>query len=232
MPIKAIFFDMDGTLVHMPGSTPQEWLMGIYRRLDLNFEFARVKQAYEAAEAEWKRRVRDSLGYTRASFVEWNRLILERLGIDENVKSLAERVQRGFENPEDELFPEVRQVLKDLKAQGLTLGIVSHRPTAGIQSSLERHGIEKYFACWVSPQDAGAFFGKLDAKLWRYALNMLEIQPAEAMHVGDDYEVDVLGAKQGGLLPVLMERTGRHSRIDCVKLNDLTGIFDLLARTP
>lgn len=58
MPIKAIFFDMDGTLVHMPGSEPREWLMGVY-----------------------------------ASFVEWNRLILNELGVDGDVKSLAERVQ-------------------------------------------------------------------------------------------------------------------------------------------
>jgi len=69
MPIKAIFFDMDGTLVHLPGSEPREWLMSVYKALNLDFEFAQVKQAYEAAEVEWKRRVRGSLGYSRASFV-------------------------------------------------------------------------------------------------------------------------------------------------------------------
>ena len=227
MPIKAIFFDMDGTLVHMPGSTPQEWLMSVYTRLGLDFEFAKVQQAYKAAEEQWKRRVRVSLGYSRASFVEWNRLILKELGIDGDVKSLAERVQNGFENPTDELFPEVRQVLEELKRRKLTLGILSHRPLGAIRSSLKSHKIEKYFACLVNPQEAGAFFGKLDEKLWQYALDKLDVKPAEAMHVGDDYETDVLGAKQGGLMPVLLDRTGRHHKADCLKLNDLTGLLDV-----
>lgn len=230
MPIKAIFFDMDGTLVHMPGSEPREWLMGVYQSLGLNFEFAKVKQAYEAAEEQWKRRVRDSLGYTRASFVEWNRLILERLGVDGDVKSLAKSVQRGFENPVDELFPEVGHVLKELKTRELALGIVSHRPLAGIRGSLRRHGLKEYFTCLVSPQEAGAFLGKLDERLWQYALDQLGIQPWEAVHIGDDYETDVLGAQNGGLWPILLDRSGRYDALGCQKIKDLNEIVGLLSK--
>jgi len=61
---------------------------------------------------------------------------------------------------------------------------------------------------------------------------MLDIEPARAMHVGDDYEADVLGAKQGGVLPVLMDRTDRYQNINCLKLSDLTGVLNLLARNP
>ena len=44
MCIKAIFFDMDGTLVHVPISST-EFLMNIYQELSLNFSLEQIAVA-------------------------------------------------------------------------------------------------------------------------------------------------------------------------------------------
>jgi FMN phosphatase YigB (HAD superfamily) len=145
--IQAVTFDMDGTLVHLPGRLPEEWLLHVYRQMGLRCKEERVRHAYREAEEIWRRTVRPNLGVTRASSVVWNRLILEQLDISSDLDELAERVESAWESQEDLLFPEVPQVLRVLKEQGLRLGIVTHRFPEVIEASLRRSGFHQNAFC-------------------------------------------------------------------------------------
>ncbi|RLE83608.1 MAG: hypothetical protein DRJ41_04620, partial [Thermoprotei archaeon] len=49
---------------------------------------------------------------------------------------------------------------------------------------------------------------KPDARIFKIALKRLGSRPEEAVHVGDDPLMDVKGAKNAGILPILIDRKG------------------------
>lgn len=204
---------MDGTLVHLPGRLPEDWLLHVYERLGLQFDPEQVRQVYGESERLWRATTRRELGVTRASFVAWNRLILEKLGVKERPVVLAKQVQSAWESQEDLLFPEVPAVLAELQQCGLRLGIVTHRFPEAIESSLVRHGLKKYFQCIVHPQDGFTDQGKHDPQLWRQVMRSLDLPVERILHVGDDYEADLLGPRSQGLRALLIDRYERFAQL-------------------
>jgi len=232
-----IFIDMDGTLVHLPPDfTTARFLQQVYRKLGLQEELARVERAYEEAEAWWEELFADDYTrWTRENFVEFNRRMLSIMGIEsggDELLRLAERVQDHWERLPEEvgelLYPEVSAALEELKARGLILGILSNRQLHTIRSSLGRHGISDYFRFLISPQAANAPRGKLDPVMWKYALKQAGVAPEEAAHIGDRYDHDVVGARAAGVLPILIDREGRHDEPDCPTSADLLEAAQLL----
>lgn len=236
MRLKALFFDMDGTLVHLPADfTPARFLLSVYRKLGLEAELENVEQAYEEVENWWTENSWDYTQWTREKLVEFNRRVLLRLGCrlsGEKLNQLAEKVQHHWDRFPDEageiLYSDVFPALKRLEAHGLVLGIVSHRTLAAIHCSLRRHGLAHHFQVLVSPQVAAAPRGKLDLAMWEYALREARVAPVEAAHLGDQYEYDVVGARATGLLPVLVDRDDLYAEPDCWKAKDLLEALRLL----
>ncbi len=206
MRVRVIFFDMDGTLVWVPGSGQADWISQKLSDLGLELDGERLVQAYQRAQERWQREVRPRLGFSTESFVQWNTLILHELGLDGDLRSLAEEIQRYWEAPADQLFSEVPEELERLRRRGIALGIVSHRPIVGIERSLAKHGLTEFFRWRASPDSTGIAHGKLDRAFWASLLKQAGAAPDEALHVGDDFETDVRGARRAGLHAVWIER--------------------------
>jgi HAD superfamily hydrolase (TIGR01549 family) len=229
MNIKAIFFDMDNTLVNIPNFSSEEFFLRILKRFGFYFEIEQIKQAYQSLEEWVKQNLADYTSRGRENYLEWNRLLLATLGIQKDVRMLAEKVEDCWDNlPQEvgeELYPEVREVLDWLSKNGFLLGVISNRYPELIRNSVDMHGIARYFRCLVSPQDANASRGKLDKNMWELALNTVGVVALEAAHVGDSYTHDVIGARQAGLLPIMIDREDRYSEIDCLSIKNLKELF-------
>ena len=222
--VKAVFFDMDGTLVYFK-ETGMERGMKILRELGLYSDAA--AEAHRSAEEWFRGRVKTYLDRRREVFLEYNRLVLEHLGIHEGLDELVEEIQQRWENSSDEIYPEVKDVLLQLKARRLKLGIISHRYPILIENSLRRHGLLELFSYTVTPLEAEAPLGKLDPKLWRFALHKIDVKAEEVVHVGDEPEMDVAGARQAGLTPILVDRNNLYRGINCLRITDLTQLLEL-----
>jgi putative hydrolase of the HAD superfamily len=62
---------------------------------------------------------------------------------------------------------------------------------------------------------------KPDPRLFRLALERLG-EPAEAaLHVGDFYNVDVVGARAAGIRPILVDEAGLYPEADCPRVQSL-----------
>jgi len=225
--VKAVFFDMDGTLVHFD-ATGVERSVKALRELGLYFSEEKVADAYRFAEEWASSQIKTYLDRRREVFLEYNRLLLEHLGIHNRLNELAEEIQRRWENLPDELYPEVEEVLLRLKQRNLRLGIVSHRGLILIENSLRRHGIREFFSCVASPTEAEAPLGKLDPNLWHYAVQRIGVKKEEAVHIGDEPETDVAGARQAGLTPILVDRSNMYQGINCLRTTDLTQLLELI----
>ncbi|PNS09127.1 HAD family hydrolase [Solilutibacter silvestris] len=71
-------------------------------------------------------------------------------------------------------------------------------------ADLERIGIAHLFKGMVTARDFGA--GKPDPAIYHHACDLLGAAPANVLHVGDDIELDVIGAQRAGLKTAWINR--------------------------
>jgi putative hydrolase of the HAD superfamily len=67
-------------------------------------------------------------------------------------------------------------------------------------------GIAKYFERSLAAREAGML--KPDPRIFALLLEAADLAPAVALHVGDDPEADVVGARRAGVRPVWLNRDG------------------------
>ncbi len=98
----------------------------------------------------------------------------------------------------------------------------------GIGPLLHRCGLGE---CFLSITDSGHVgCEKPDARIFRAALNTLDIAPGEAVYVGDVYSVDYLGARAAGMQALLFDVAGVYAHRDLPHISDLTDLTAALAK--
>jgi putative hydrolase of the HAD superfamily len=105
------------------------------------------------------------------------------------------------------VFPDVLEVLCELRASGFILGVVSNA-ASDLPAFLERLGLASFFDLILASAAEGR--KKPDRRLFERALALAEVAPQNALHVGDLAFEDVLGARNAGVRAALIHR-GRES---------------------
>lgn len=88
--------------------------------------------------------------------------------------------------------------------QGCVLGIVSNGDSRQQRAKLSRLGILDRFACVVLSGELG--IAKPDRRIFSAACERCGIAAGDTIHVGDNFDLDVLGASGAGLRPVWLDR--------------------------
>lgn len=102
------------------------------------------------------------------------------------------------------VFPEVPQVLEELRAHHIRVGIVTNasQPMWMRDKELEEHDLLRFFpSCRFSAADAG--YLKPHPLIFQKAMACLETLPGETVFVGDNPVADIAGAQGAGLKAVL-----------------------------
>jgi putative hydrolase of the HAD superfamily len=118
------------------------------------------------------------------------------------------------------------RALEELKNRGYILAVVSNSD-GRIESAFERTGLAGYFDFFIDSFHVGV--EKPDPEIFLIATRRAQIAPKEAAYVGDLYLVDVLGAREAGLLPILYDPFHLNPDVDCPSIGairDLLTIFD------
>ena len=74
------------------------------------------------------------------------------------------------------------------------------------RAKLDLHDLERYFDCIAIEGELG--FGKPDPRIFRHALDRLEVSPGAAWMVGDNLEFDIAGAQAVGMLSAWVDFEG------------------------
>jgi putative hydrolase of the HAD superfamily len=117
-------------------------------------------------------------------------------------------------------FDDVKPALNTLKEKGLTLGLISNIEQ-DISGTLSKLGLASLLAIVVTSQDAGA--NKPKPEIFRYALKKAGVKPEESVYVGDQYQVDIIGAKGAGMKGILLDRGNYYQESKgCPKISNLS----------
>src|ERR1700730_5025745 len=147
----------------------------------------------------------DDMPYNADIFIAYTRHIIEQMGgagprIDDCAREIYEEwaACQHFE-----LYDDVPEVLRELSSQGLRIGLISntHRWLASFQTHFALQGL---ISATVSSSQHG--FLKPHPSIFRAALQLLDVEPAEGVMVGDRVRQDVEGAVRAGMRAVLLHR--------------------------
>ncbi|MPZ48456.1 MAG: HAD-IA family hydrolase [Dehalococcoidia bacterium] len=220
MPLRAVLFDLDGTLWHAAG--PPDW------NHITSLQAARVQSllAPHVADSELEAFIADywrgfvqadepgarvppisTLGYASASLQELDALALTRTFLQTHCPGLSADCTEAFWQamliPSHEfglhLFEDTLATLAALKSRGLSLGLITNRFYFDFEADLAR--FEGTFDAVVTSGRVG--FRKPHPSIFEAALRSLGVAPNEALMVGDSYEADILGGAAAGLHTVL-----------------------------
>jgi putative hydrolase of the HAD superfamily len=99
-----------------------------------------------------------------------------------------------------ELSPGAARAVQELAARGVTLGIVSNTgrtPGVVLRQVLERYGLLDYFGAISYSDEVG--IRKPAAEIFEVTLARAGVGAAEAVHIGDNPDADVVGAQRIGM---------------------------------
>ena len=120
----------------------------------------------------------------------------------------------------------VEPALEELKSRGFKLAVVSNGDGQAPRR-LQEAGLARFFEEIIDSGNVGV--EKPDPRIFLLTLEKLGVEPAEAVHVGDFYQVDVLGARKAGLREgILIDPYGDWEEADCPRIPTVAHLPRLL----
>ncbi len=133
---------------------------------------------------------------------------------------VLKRVREQFKGVAFALFDDVLSTLKTLNQQNLILGLLTNL-ASDMVSICRGLGLEPYLDFVVTSKEAGA--DKPKPPIFLVALDKAGVNASEAVHVGDQYKLDVIGARGVGINPILVDRYDIYLEVsDCPRIHSLT----------
>jgi putative hydrolase of the HAD superfamily len=236
---EVIFLDVGDTLIRAHPS----WA-GVYRQGLLEFgidisekDLERALLHETQAGAWWN--IEDPFepseqnSYARVS--AFDAAVLARAGHADLDEKVFRSIEEAFARRSAwYVYPDVLPALDALNDAGIRLCVISNF-VWGAPELIHDLELARHFEQLVISARIG--FQKPNPGIFQHALEVMKIAPDRALHVGDSYRADVIGARRLGISAVLIARDGRdaarqiqeHDDPDLMVVTDLYELLDLLA---
>jgi len=197
----AVAFDLDGTLY--PNRS-------LYLRLaPFVLSNARFLRAFNGARNAIRREQEANLSLARPDFYEHQAgLVAKILGKSsgDTMRKIDALMYRGLEPLFSgiRLFPHVRELLRELRAAGTKLGMLSDFPP---EAKLENMGLGGIWDAALCSERTGAL--KPSPIPFNSMADALGVEPARILYVGNSRPYDVSGALRAGMKAALISKTSR-----------------------
>ena len=232
--IKAVLFDLDGTLRHhLPSGG--EVFVEYLRSLGLNISNENKIRAehwehlYFASSPEIQADNEIFKDDLKAFWVNFTKRRLAALGIHETEAiELAPQVSDymgEFYKPEVYVPEEAYPLLASLKESGYVLGVVSNRDDP-FQEELNKLKLDSYFQFVLAAGEVKSY--KPEPLIFERALEMSGTSAQETMYIGDNYFADIVGSRRAGLMPVLYDPISLFPDADCAVIKSFAELPELL----
>jgi putative hydrolase of the HAD superfamily len=189
--LKAVLFDLDGTLLDRDKSIEQ-FIAAQYDRLDRELShISKIDYANRFVELDchghvWKDKVYQALvAEFRIDEIGWQELLHDY------------ETQFQFHCVP---FPFLAEMLNKLKEQGYLLGIISNGRGEFQMRAISGLGIQDYFDVILISETEG--IRKPQPDIFHRAVEKLGISSEDSFFVGDNPEADILGAKSAKMYTI------------------------------
>jgi HAD superfamily hydrolase (TIGR02253 family) len=217
--IKAVIFDLDNTLVDFMGMKRQAVSAAVTAMIDAGLSL-RAEEVLERINAIYKERgiefqsVFDQLLYD----------IFQK--VDYKILSAGVVAYRRAREAALVPYPHVTMTLVQLVKRGIHLAVVSDAPGREAWLRLCYLNFLHLFDHVVTFEDTGEY--KPSPKPFRRALDLLRVDPGEALMIGDWPERDVVGAGQLGIKTVFARYGDTFGTVESHADYEVTDVSELL----
>jgi HAD superfamily hydrolase (TIGR01549 family) len=232
--IKAILFDLDGTLRHhipAAGDVFVEYAKSIGCRVSEEDQIRSEHWVhhYFAYSLEIQADEKNFRDDRKGFWINFTKRRLVALGLQTaQAIQLAPQISAYMEEshkPEVHVPPDVVPLLKFLKKSGYVLGMVSNRDEP-YHDEMKNLKLESYFKFILAGGEVKSF--KPHNVIFEHALNLAGTSAQETMYIGDNYFADIVGSRRAGLIPVLYDPICLFPDVECLTIKSFAELHELL----
>jgi len=230
--IKAVFFDLYYTLVRYDPTREQQQIAAL-KEHGLETDVKKMCAALHIADMFFYQENARSAIYKRpeheklAFFEEYEGIVLEEAGLDDVPEEITFAIIQKIHQADKKLvfYDDVLTSFDELKSRGIKLGLITNAEQS--QAPFEQLGLYDLLDYIITSPDEG--MGKPAPHIFWAALRKAGVKASEAIHVGDQYDIDIVGAQGVGIKALLLDRNNMLEEVtDCPKINSLSEITNYL----
>jgi len=233
MTNKHLFFDLDRTLWDFEKNS-EIALFKLFHELSLN----EAIDSFELFHTNYKKNNAFLWKEYGAGRLSKENLRNDRFKItlehfDINNPDIVNKISDGYVElspQQTALFPHTHETLDYLKKEGYNMHIITNGFKEVQYIKLNKSGLDQYFDVIVCSEDVGQ--NKPSPAIFKHSLNSANAKASDSVMIGDDYEVDVVGAQNFGMHGILFDPENTFSHYQdqhrIQTLNELPGLLPFI----
>jgi len=227
-PVRAVVFDLDDTLLDHRGSVrtalsawlPDEAAADEERLVEAWFALERKHYArWEAGQISFQEQRRRRI---RELYALLGRPISAADDVDALFADYLAHYTSAWR-----AFDDVRPTLTQLRRLGFALAVLTNGSSAQQHAKVHALRLLERVDLVVTSEELDV--AKPDPRAYRRTCDRVSVDPDEALHVGDRYDVDVVGARAAGLQALHLDRHGRGQETSGSRIASLLELAPRLA---
>ena len=209
--LRAVLFDVDFTIAKPGPLLGPEGYRDAGSRFGLELDPERYAEARAAALLDLQHH--PELDHDEEVWIRFTEDIVRGMGGEgESCRQVAVAITDGWLESENfELYEDVLPTFEALRQANLKLGLVSNT-SRDLDAFVGHHRLD--VDAWVSSGVHGKV--KPSPSIFKAVLELLGVEPSEAVMIGDSPEDDVAGAEAVGIRGLLLDREGKLGREDAL----------------
>jgi putative hydrolase of the HAD superfamily len=226
--IKAVLFDFYNTLASYHPPREKVYIDACHE-LGIDVEARALFSSLSAADIFYrnensrspieKRNAQEQINF----FVEYITTIIGGAGAEIGHHAALKILAKIREYKWDfKVYEDTLPILEALQNQGLILGLISN-VAQDMEATYAKLGLQPFLNFKVTSAEVGC--DKPQPEIFLAALKKAAVKPSEALYVGDQYQIDIVGARGVGINALLIDRNDYFPDItDCPRIHSLTEI--------
>lgn len=218
--IRAVLFDLHGTLVYTKGEVDYSEISKYLFSKGYDVSPQQLKAAWAFVSF---------IDYPKHGYKSWPDYlsrILWRLKVKAD-RDMLDSIVKFVEKQPYKLYPDAARAVGKAKKHGLKTAIVTTIAKFKFEEAIKP--IKGSFDLVMTGHESKC--DKSNPRMYRIVLDVLGVQPKEAVMIGDDLDLDISLPRRLGINAILLDRVGKHKgRTAIFSVGDLNRAMDFVFR--
>jgi putative hydrolase of the HAD superfamily len=196
--LKAVLFDLNGTLAYAKNDITETSISDLLFSKGYEISPQQLKAAWSFVSF---------IDYPKHGYQNWTtflKQIFQRLETKIDKQTLN-TIARLLENKPYQLYPDAANAVKTAKKNGFKTGIITTIARFRFKEAIQP--IRRHLDLVMTGYEAGC--DKSNPKMYKKALEILNVKPEEAIMIGDELPLDIELPKKLDMHTMLLDREGR-----------------------